>query len=446
MKNTYTEIIHTSIPLILSSSGLAIMQFFDAMFLARHSPVSLAAAGTAGCVSWTLSSFLLGVVFYTAPLTANYIGARMEKKVGKAIWQGIYISVAAGVFTIILSFFSKTFFVKCGHNPELALKEGIYLQILLIGGFFYFAQSALSGFFTGRKDNTRLMIASLAGHLTNLVGDYVMIFGKCGFPEMGVAGGAIATVASGALSFAIMLYMFLSRRNRIDYGTWKGRAFDWEMMKHIIRFGVPKGILHFMGMGMYSIFLIIVGRIGDVALAASNAVSRLNTLAFLPVTGIADGASAFIGQSHGRRDHRATLDYTWKSAILSAIWMIAVSATFLMIPKLYLNLFFEKGTAQYNELMKTSTVLLYFVSLYCTVDSFNESLCSALQTVGDTKWTSIVISSLAFATTVALILAGMLNCGLYTVWTIFTAYIMLLPAFWIWRIRKGKWKSIVVAK
>ena len=104
MKNTYTEIIHTSIPLILSTSGLAIMQFFDAMFLSWHSPVSLAAAGTSACISWALSCFLLGLMYYTAVLTSNYIGARMEEKVGKAIWQGIYLA-AIEIAAYIIGFF-----------------------------------------------------------------------------------------------------------------------------------------------------------------------------------------------------------------------------------------------------------------------------------------------------------------------------------------------------
>ena len=446
MKNTYAEIIHTSIPLILSTSGLAIMQFFDAMFLSWHSPVSLAAAGTSGCISWALSCFPLGLVCYTAVLTSNYVGARMERKVGKAIWQGIYLAIAAGALTFLLSLFAKGFFLRCGHNPELASKESIYLRIMLVGGVFNFAQSALSGFFSGRKDNARLMLATLSGHLSNIIGDYVLIFGKYGFPAMGVAGAAVATVGSSALSFGIMARMFLTRRNRQEYATWRGRGFDWEMTRHLLRFGSPSGLLQFMDACLYSIFLIITGRMGEIALASTTAVWRLNALALMPVIGIARGVSAFIGQSHGRRDHKATMDYLWKGATLSAAWMITVSLTFVFAPSFYLNMFFGRDETQYQELMRTSTNLLYFVSLYCLVDSFNVSLCSGLQTVGDTKWTSIVLSSFAFGTSVVLVLACLCGFGLYAIWTVITIYIMSLPPFWVWRIRGGKWKGIVVAK
>ena len=446
MKNTYTEIIHTSIPLILSTSGLAIMQFFDAMFLAHHSPTSLAAAGTSGCIAWTLSCFLLGLVGYTSVLTSNYVGARMEKKVGKAIWQGIYLSIFAGALTFLLSFFSHSFFIKCGHNAELAEKEGIYLQILLIAGVFNFAQSAMSGFFSGRKDNARLMIATLSGHGANILGDYVLIFGKLGFPAMGVSGAAVATVSSTALSFAIMASMFLSRRNRNEYATWRGRGFDWDMVKHLVHFGAPNGLLRVMDAILFSTFLVITGRIGEVALASTTVVWRLNALSLLPVIGMANGVGAFIGQSHGRKDHKATLDYIWKGATLSAIWMISVAATFVLMPSFYLNMFFEPGEAHYAELMKTSTRLLYFVALYCMVDSFNVSLCSGLQTVGDTKWTSMILSLFAIVTCSVLLFAGKCNFGLYAIWTIITIYIMAMPPFWVLRLRNGKWKNIVVAK
>ena len=96
--------------------------------------------------------------------------------------------------------------------------------------------------------------------------------------------------------------------------------------------------------------------------------------------------------------------------------------------------------------MKTSTRLLYFVSLYCMVDSFNVSLCSGLQTVGDTKWTSKILSICAIITCACLLLAGFCNFGLYTIWIMITIYIMAMPPFWVFRLRNGKWKNIVVAK
>lgn len=446
MKNTYAEIIRTSIPLILSTSGLAIMQFFDAMFLAWHSPVSLAAAGSAGCIAWMVSCFLLGLVCYTSALTSNYVGAKMDHKVGSAIWQGIHLSVLFGIATFIMSFWSLWLFQKSGHEAVLAREEGIYLKILLMGGVFHFAQAAISGFFSGRKDNSRLMIATLAGHLANIAGDYVLIFGKLGFPQMGIAGAALATVLSGAISFVITALMFLSKSNRHIYNTWKGRSLNKKMMFHLLKFGAPSGMLQFMDAAMWSIFLLMLGRIGDVALAASTVVFRLNSLALQPVIGISRAASAFVGQSHGRKDHRETLANIKRGTVLAAAFMLTVTATFFIMPETYIKMFFEESHPKYDELLKTSTNLLYFVSMYCLTDSFNVSLCSSLQTVGDTKWTSFIMSTLAFLLSIILIIAGCMNAGLYTIWTFVTVYVMILPVFWIWRIRQGKWKNIVVAK
>ncbi len=445
-KSKYGQITITAVPLILSTSGMAIMQFVDAMFLAWHSPVSIAASGSAGCIAYTISSFLLGIVGYTSVLTSNYVGANKNAKVGSAVWQGIHIGFFFGIFTFILSFFSMLFFRLCGHEPVLAHEEGVYLQILLAGGIFHFIVAALSGFFSGRADNTRLMVATLAGHGVNIIGDYVLIFGKFGFPEMGIAGAAVATVGSALVPLLILSWMFLSRTNRRIFSTWRHRGLKWEMMRNLLAFGTPSGLVQMTDAIMWSIFLIIMGRFGEVVLASSTVVFRLNSLSLMPVIGIARAASAFVGQCHGRRDHRETVAYMWRGAILCYVWMVVVSATFIIFPEAYFRMFFEEGCPNHAELVKTSTYFIYFVCFYCLADSLNVSLCMSLQAVGDTKWISAVQTTAAVLLSCLLLLADRCNASVTFIWTMATTYIVCLPPFWIWRLCKGKWKTIVVAR
>ena len=322
----------------------------------------------------------------------------------------------------------------------------IYLQILLSGGIFHFIVAAISGFFSGRADNTRLMFATLAGHGVNIIGDYVLIFGKFGFPRLGIVGAALATVGSALIPLALLSFMFLSRNNRRTFATWHGRGIKWDMMKNLLTFGTPSGLVQMTDAIMWSIFLIIMGRFGDVVLASSTVVFRLNSHSLMPVIGIARAASAFVGQCHGRKDHRETIAYIWRGAIICYVWMVVVSATFLIFPEAYFRMFFEEGCANHDELVKTSTYFIYFVCFYCLADSLNVSLCMSLQAVGDTKWISIVQTIAAISLSIFLLCCEYFNASLTFIWTMVTAYIVCLPPFWIWRLCQGKWKSIVVAR
>lgn len=444
-KSKYQEILKLSIPLVLSSSGIVIMQFIDGVFLAWHSSTELAAVGSSGCTSWLLQAIVLGIVGYTSALTANLVGAGMEKKVGSAIWQGLYISLGGSVLCAILSLFTLPFFTVCGHVHELASAESTYLKIILLGAVFNFGQTAISGFFSGRGDNVRLMVAQILGQISNIIGDYLLIFGKFGFPEMGIAGAAIATVLSALVPFVILAYFALRKENRVKYHTWEGRAFNWEMFKNMAYFGVPNGLQQFVDAGIWTVFVIIVGKIGVIESAATTICFRLNSIALLPVWGIARAASTFVGQSHGRKDHQATIEYACHSAVLCQAWMTTIAITYFLFPVQYFSLF-DSGQEQSAELLKVGAYLLKFVAIYCLADSLNGSLMSTLHAVGDTVWTFWVMCGCTVVLSIVLLVADHFHMGLTFIWSVATFYVMILPPFWVVRFKGGEWKNIIVAK
>ena len=444
-KSKYRETIRLAIPLIMASSGTTVMQFVDGVFLARHSPAELAAAGSAGLLSWLSLTIIFGTVNYTGTMVANLYGAKKMERIGATVWQGLYLALMGALFTAVLSFFCAPIFRAFGHEAQLVAHEAIYLRISLCGTFFFLAQAALSGFFSGRGDNTRVMVAQVSGQVFNIVGDYVLIFGKFGFPEWGVAGAAVATVGGSVVTALILFAMMATRRNRDTYATLRAWRPDARLIRRLCTFGIPSGANYTMDAIIWTVFMMLMGRIGAAELAATSLCFRINSVALMPVLGLGHALGTLVGQCHGRGDDGEAMRYTGHGSVLCFAWMMAAAATFILFPDFYTGLFVEEASESGAQVAELVHGFIRFVALYCTMDSLNVSLCSAIGAVGDTVFSFKVIGTFSVLFTLALLgltLAGVSNAYLF--WGLVTAYVMLLPIFWYTRLRGGRWKGRVV--
>jgi len=444
-KSKYSEMLRLAIPLIMASSGNTVMQFVDGVFLAHHSDVEIAAAGSASVFCWLSMAIIFGTVTYTSAMVSNLYGAKKMERIGTAVWQGFYLALLGGAITAVISLFCEMIFRGAGHDAELVAKETIYCRINLCGCLFPLAQMAFSGFFSGRGDNTRLMVAQVAGQITNIVGDYVLIFGKFGFPEWGIAGAALATVAGAVVTLAVLLSMMMTRKNRQTYATARNWRPDFQLMRRLCGFGIPNGVGYFVDAMIWTMFLMLMGRFGAIELAAATICFRMNSIAILPTLGIGNAEGTLVGQSHGRGDDGEAMRYAGHGSVLCFAWMTSIALTYVLFPTFYIHLFIGEDTASGPELIAMGTHFIHFVALYCTMDSLNVSLGSALNSVGDTKFGCKLVGSCSVLFCVAMLCAiGFWNAGATTIWTLVTIYVMILPIFWFWRLRSGRWKGRVV--
>ena len=115
----YRHILQTAIPLILATGYLAILEFFDRMFLAWYSKEALAAVTPASALALTCTSLFTGILVYVGNIVAQYQGAKIEEKVGSILWQGIWLTVLSGVILVVISCFSEIVFKIVGHEQSL---------------------------------------------------------------------------------------------------------------------------------------------------------------------------------------------------------------------------------------------------------------------------------------------------------------------------------------
>ncbi|UCF83148.1 MAG: MATE family efflux transporter [Desulfobacteraceae bacterium] len=446
--NGYRQVFAISLPLVASMGSITLMQFTDRIFLANYSVDAIAAALPAGIASFTAIAFFMGVANYTNAFVAQYTGAQALNRVGAAVWQGIYFSLLSAVVLASFYFVSDMLFDLIDHSPRIRTLEATYFNILTLGAGLVVLGSAMACFYTGRGLTWTVMLVHMAGAIVNIPLDYCLINGVGPFPELGIVGAGIATVTASATIVAILGLLIFSPSNRVRFGTWDCRAFDKELFGRLMRYGLPSGIQFFLEIFGITFFIQMLGRLGDLELAASNIVLSIETLSFLPMVGFHIGNATLVGQAIGRGRPEDGVYATTSALHITVAYMMVVAAVFVFTPKPLLFLF--KGghqtPAQYAEIIDIGIILMRFVAVFCFFDALNLVFSGAIKGAGDTRFIMWTIAALSLGVMIApvYIAVQVIGAGLYTAWTLATLYICALGLAFMLRYRKGKWKKMRV--
>ncbi len=211
-----------------------------------------------------------------------------------------------------------------------------------------------------------------------------------------------------------------------------------------MRFGVPNGLQWMLDVLAFTVFLFLVGRLGDTELAATNIAFTINMVAVLPMFGLGQAVTILVGQRLGQdRPHLAERS-TWTAFGVGWLFMGMVALTYVLIPQVFVFMFQGHGV-QSEGVASLVPVLLRFVALYSLFDSMNLVFSFALRGAGDTRFVTAV--SLALAWPIMVVpswAAWYYGWGLYWAWTFASAYVIALGFTFLMRFRAGKWKSMRV--
>lgn len=438
---SYRKLLLLAGPLILSHMGLMLMQVVDGLFLARYSKNAIAAIGPAGMTFWLLCGLFIGLVGYTNTFVAQYVGAKQNDRVGSAVWQGIYLSLLAAAVLLAASLIAKPLFVLVGHEAGIQADEVVYFRTLCYGGLGFMLSAAISGFFAGRNDNVPLMLAAITGNLVNALGAWILVFGRLGLPEMGMAGAAWAAVAGQSVQMLVLACLLFRPRFVREFGIWRDRHVDLPLMWRMCQYGFPNGVRYVIEILAWTVFLLLLGRVDADGLAASNIVWRINGMAFFPVIGLSIAVSMLVGQAQGAGRPDLSRKVTCRGLILGQIWMACCAVAMVAIPNLLLDVFLDPGAATDHELRGLSVILLRFVAVYCLVDGLNILFMSVLAGAGDTRWMLIVSGGLHAGFVAVLLALSLVHASLYTFWLAATIFIFSAAVAWIIRFRSGRWEN-----
>jgi MATE family multidrug resistance protein len=432
-------------PLILSNSFLTLQLIIDRIFLSQSSSDAIAASMPAALLYWTPMSLLQFTANYATTFVAQYTGAKRPKRVGPAVWQAFYFSIAAGLAFLFLIPLARPIVAIGGHSTSVQDLESSYFRVLCFAALPALIVQAANGFFAGRGQSRMVLLIDGVGMSVNAVLAYGLILGRLGFPELGIAGAGIATVIGSFTSAGLALALFFRAEYRAEFDTLAGWRFDADLFRRLMRYGLPNGTQWMLEALAFAVFLFLVGRIGDVELAATNITFSVNLLAVLPMYGLGQAVGILVGQRLGQDNPGLAERSTWTGFTMAWVYMSAVALLYALTPGLFLYFFHSTRDARSDLVADLVPILLRYVAVYSLFDSLNMIFSFALRGAGDTRFVTIVTLGLAWPIMVFPTWAAWsFHWGLYWAWTFASLYIIAIGITFLYRFRTGVWKSMRV--
>lgn len=332
-------LVSMSLPMMLSMLVQALYNIVDSIFVAQIDEYAL----TAVSLAFPLQNLMIGVATGTGvginALLSRSLGEKNEKEASLTANNGIFLAILSYlVFAVIGLTAARPFFAMQTDIPEIVEYGTQYLTIICLCSFGLFLQITFERLLQSTGKTLFTMITQGTGAITNIILDPILIFGLFGFPKMGVAGAAAATVFGQILGL-VLAAIFNLKVNKEIHLSLKGFHPNGTVIRKIYSVGVPSIIMMAIGSVMTFGFNKILLMFTSTATAVFGVYFKLNSFAFMPVFGLNNGMIPIIAYNYGARNKKRITD-TIRLSITTAVCLMLVGlAVFQLIPDKLLLLF-----------------------------------------------------------------------------------------------------------
>ncbi|MFQ6093671.1 MAG: MATE family efflux transporter [bacterium] len=429
-------------PAMVSMLSHTLLSLVDTAMVGRLGAESLAAVGIGAMVMYVVMSGFFAIDSGSRAIVARYFGAGKFSNCGQIFQQALILSVLFGAaITAAGCFFSEDMYRLIRAEPGVTSLGGEYLRLRLFGAAFIFAAFAFNGLFTGLGDTKTPMVVMVVANSLNVALNYTLIFGKLGFPAMGVKGAALATVIARVSGFSIYLAVTLSKKSLRRFSPYGSFSLHRERMKQLIRVASPTSFEQVLEAAGFLAFTVIVTQLGTVPLAAHNIGLNITMLSFMPAFGFGVAASTLVGQSLGAKRFGEAEHSGWTAATLGVLFMSFMGLVFFFLPK-YLMMIFTND----REVIRQGVTILKILAFFQPFDGLGMILGLALRGAADTRWVmacNLAITWLLFVPG-SYLLALPLGFRLNGSWWALGLLLFASGTAMAWRFRNGKWKKIKI--
>jgi len=402
----------------------------------------MSAALGGGLCAFVFISFFVGLIGYANALVAQYFGAGQPGQCGAAVGQALLVSI--GVYPLVLATIPLGLALFRGMGvPEVVLiPQSAYFSLIMLGTVFSLLRGAFSAFFSGIGQTRIIMVASAISLVVNVAANYVLIFGKLGFPALGIRGAAFGTIFAALCGVAVLAMRYFSRENRERYGTAKGWRLQRPIMAKLWRFGFPSGVEFFLNLMAFNLIVLAFHSKGLAVAASVTVALNWDMLSFIPMLGLNIGVASLVGRYMGARQpdlaHRATMSGV-KLVSFHAILLVFL---FSLLAGPMVEVFLPASEGQSYAL---AVFMVRLVSVYVFADAVGLVFSGALRGAGDTFVTMCI--SVGAHWILLLVTFSMLK-GFYaspkTTWSVLVSMIWMLGGTFYLRYRSGHWRNIKV--
>lgn len=350
VENIGSLICKMSIPIMFSMMVMALYNVVDSIFISHYSAKYLASLSIVFPLQMGIIAVCSGTAIGINSLTSRYLGAGNTEKANKVAITGMWLEIISSlVFILFGIFFSGVFANAFSSDPEIINGTKAYLSICLIISTPLMFSSVIERLMQAEGDSIHPMIVQIVGALINIVLDPVFIFGIGPFPEMGVAGAALATVL-GQIVGCIIAYIFYRRINILSARIHNLIKFkpEKQTIKEIYKVAFPSIVLQ--GLTSISTLLmnIIVVAFSEIAVAVFGLYFKVQSFLYMPLFGLNSGVIPIVGYNYGAKNKDRVIKTVRIAMAIGCSVMLLGTLLFQFFPNLILSPF--KTTEEMNKI------------------------------------------------------------------------------------------------
>jgi putative MATE family efflux protein len=318
-------------PIFIETLLIMLLGAIDVVMLSRYSDASVAAVGVVNQI--IMLTFLVFEVINigTSVLCSQYIGAKMEKRVVQVVGVSLVVNLlVGGGISAFLFFMSRGILEVMGLGPELMADGTGYMRIVGVFAFFQAISLTLSASLRSANMAVYPMAVTVAVNILNIIGNYALIFGKLGFPELGVEGAAISTAVSRGVAM-VVLFIVLFRKHIPRFPRAYFSPFPFVELKNLLKVGIPSAGEQLSYSSSQVVITYFINMLGTEALAARAYCVNVIMFSYLFCIAIAQGGAICIGHLIGQQKPYAAFvlgKYVAKRAVLITVSISCVLALF----------------------------------------------------------------------------------------------------------------------
>ena len=433
-KRHYKRLLQLAIPVTTSQLGHMMVQVADSIMVGRLGAEELAAVSFAHSIFVLILMFGIGISYGITPLVAKADGSKNKEQISSVLKNGFALCLTVGLLLggalFVITFFLPVF----QQPPEVTALAKNYLLILALSYLPFMIFQAFKQFAEGLSHTRQAMVINLISNTINIVLNYLLIFGKFGFPQMGVDGAALATLIARIVMMILMTGFILSfAKYEVYRKLFKQVQLQWSEIRKVLSIGIPSGLQFIFEVGAFSFAAIMMGWLGTTQLAAHQIAINLAAVTYMAASGMSAAATVRVGNQLGQKRYNLLREAGFVAFILVGVFMAFNALIFVTMGKWLTMLYIDVP-----EVISLASSLLIIAAFFQLSDGIQVVGLGALRGLADVKrptWITL-IAYWVIALPLGYFLGFRFDLGAHGIWIGLLIGLTIAAVFLFWRFNR----------
>ena len=378
---------HLAYPVMLSQLGHVMVGVADSVMVGRIGAEPLAAASLANVVFHVLMTFGIGISYSITPIVAAADGEKNHNMISDTLKHGLMICMLSSLILLVVQLLSGFALPHINQPPDVVALAIPYLYIIAFSIVPIMLFQTYRQFAEGLSLTRMAMVITVGGNLLNIILNYFLIYGKAGFPALGLNGAGYATLISRVvIGVGMMAYIFYASRFALYRSAFAFGQYSKKMIRRLLNIGIPAGIQFIFEVSAFGFSAIMMGWIGTNALAAHQIAINMATISYMTTSGLAAAATIRVGNQLGKKDipnmRKAGMSLIGMAMVIMAVWAMIFIFGRYYFPTLYIN---------DQEVIAVAASLLIIAGFFQLSDGLQVVCIGALRGLEDMKVPTLFI-------------------------------------------------------